>query len=82
MDNSLERKCSTCLGSGIRYSARWSDWWRRHDKDWKEALAANLDLPDEPEEKPCRECEGRGTIANEEGQQLLGFLKRHWNNRD
>jgi hypothetical protein len=76
----LERPCTNCNATGVVYSARWAEWWRRHDKTWREALAANVDLPQESEEKPCRECEGKGTIPNEEGQQLLGFLKRHFHN--
>jgi hypothetical protein len=73
----LERSCSRCSGHGYLYSGAWAAWWRKHDRDWQQALAANQDLPDEPEEQPCRECEGKGTIPNEEGWALLRFLGRH-----
>jgi hypothetical protein len=77
MNNTLETRCTSCCGTGVRYSERWSYWWSKHNLDWREALAANVDVPDEPEEKPCRDCEAAGTIPTEEGKNLLFFLKRH-----
>ena len=75
----LERRCTKCNGEGLIYSERWQYWWKKHEKDWREAINGP-DVPDVPEAKSCSECEGVGAIPTDEGNLLLFFLARHWDN--
>jgi len=91
----FEHRCEACHGEGLLYSPVWRRWheregearlaWRADhggDADWYASpayVALRLERPAGPQEDPCGECEGIGSIPTELGHQLLGFLRRHLN---
>jgi uncharacterized protein YbaR (Trm112 family) len=49
-------------------------YWPLVDKEMKEL---GYFEPEGPEEYPCPECEGRGTVLTEEGKQLISFIRKY-----
>lgn len=63
----LDRPCRDCRGDGLIQSSEWAEYFER---------GATGEEPAEPEELPCGECEGAGSVPTQQGAALLRFLRR------
>jgi LSD1 subclass zinc finger protein len=64
----LDEPCPECRGVGAIQSAEWVEWFRGPRR---------APYPRGPEEVRCGVCDGLGQVPTEEGQQILGFVRRH-----
>ncbi len=89
----LEIPCTNCNGEKLVSSSRWQRFWSEVpatantnvNGEWEAYLEQNPAAREEydrlcreePEEFPCPECEGRGSIPTEDGRRLLAFVRKH-----
>ena len=89
MDNRYMETCENCNGERVVASWDWIEWKDAHRNKyleltkqgmkpaeaWVKAAETVGETPDEPEETPCPDCEGRGMVPTKEGRELLRFLE-------
>lgn len=74
----FEKPCTECGGYGIVYNPAWAEWSRAFDEADEARREELLNLmPSSPEEIPCPECNGQGTVPTDLGLALLRFLRRY-----
>jgi hypothetical protein len=70
----LEDRCPECEGERIVQHPTWRDWFAATGGD---ETKSPMPEPEIPEEIPCPECDGRGTILTPAGSGLLDFIRRY-----